>query len=354
MPHFIHFMSVDSPVFNTELIRLVNENMCGEEHLFIMQGKVTYEKLSQCYKNIAYEPYFQLSTVCKYDTGDTILILHSLFLNTVELSHLKKKMARRIVWCVWGHDLYAVQSKHSLSARLRNWRADRRISCFRAIVAGFKHDAHEIRRRFGKQVPIYNALYGSGYFREDIDRIVCSQKQRTDMRTNIMIGHSAYPFLQHKKQLERLASYKDENIIITLFLSYGDEEYADKVIEYASTMFEKEKLNVIRDFVTWDRYIEILCTVDIAIFDFDHQAAFGNLILLSYLRKKLYLSQSGVMYQAFQAEHVAVYDCAEIGKVTYEKFKTQTQSNIDVSYTESLLNKKNIITQWKGLFQSVR
>lgn len=351
--HFIHFMSVDSPVFNGELIRLVNEAMDGREHLFVINGKNTKEQLSQEYSNVIYESSYRLSTVKKYDNSSGILIFHSLFLSPFELCLLSEKRAKRIVWCVWGHDLYAKQ-KHTFGiGRFQSWLANRIVARFRAIVAGFKYDIHEIRRRYGVKVPVFNALYGSGYFQEDIDRIV-QNHCRMDMRTNIMIGHSAFPFLQHLEQLDRLSSYKEENIVITLVLSYGDNEYANKVIGYATDIFGIDKLNVIRNFMTWDQYIEMLCDVDIAIFDFDHQAAFGNLILLSYLEKKLYLSSVGVMYRALQAEGVEVYRCAEIGWVTFEELKANAQSKNDISYSKDLLNQEKIINQWKQLFQTVR
>lgn len=352
VPAFIHFMAVDSPIFNGVLIQLINETMKAEEHMFLVGGKDAYIRLSKQYKNVVYEPNFQLSTIQKYDTGREILIVHSMFLTSTELCCLETKQLKRLVWCVWGHDLYQKRESRTLKMWVRNWRADRKIGDIRAIVAGFKYDINEIRHRFGKSVPVYNAFYASGYYKDDVDCIVRNY-QRTDARTHIMVGHSAYSFLQHKKIFRQLEKYKNEDMVITLMLSYGDKEYATKIVEDASKMFGVEKLNVIHNFMTWHEYIQLLCNIDIAIFDFDHQAAFGNLILLSYLGKKIYLSPTGVMYRAFKTENSEVYSCLDIGRITFEELRTKKQLNANTNYAESLLNKENIITQWKNLFQTI-
>ena len=347
-------MSVPSPVFNTQLIRLINSSLIKREHLFVLGYKETFDELSQEYENVVFEPCWGLSTIDRYDNADdALLIIHGLFLSSNEISRIKSDCLRRIVWCVWGHDLYRENYKKTLLSRYKDWIANRKIGHFRAIVAGFKYDEYEIRKKFGRSVPVYNAFYNSGYFSEDIDHIVRCH-QRADKRTNIMIGHSSYPFLQHRQQLERLSHYKNEDIVITLIFCYGDKEYRDQIIKLATNIFGLEKLNIVCNFMNWEDYIKLLCDVDIAIFDFKHQAALGNLILLSYLGKKIYLSPAGIMYKAFMEEGVNVYSCLDIGQVSYSEFRYLNPSNFSSEYVKSLIDKENILKQWKCLFRKIQ
>lgn len=352
MPAFIHLMPMDSLIFNGELIRLINNEIDGCNHLFILSDRASFDQLSTQYTNVRYEPRIRLKTIHQYDQGDSIFFLHSLFLHKTDLCVLKTSLARRMVWCVWGHDLYRAERRSPIN-RLKVFLANRKIAQFKAIAAGFSYDEIEIHHRFGHALPVYNALYPSGYFQNDIDQIVATH-QRTDQRTNILVGHSGYSFLQHKKQLDRLAHYKDKNIVITLVLCYGDKAYIEEVIDYAKTLFEPTQLHIVRQFTSWQTYIDMLCDVDVAIFDFDHQAAFGTLILLSYLQKKLYLSPTGIMYHALHNEQTEVYDCTEIGQIAFGQFTARNSSNTDRSYIISLLDKSNIIAQWKYLFQQIR
>lgn len=59
------------------------------------------------------------------------------------------------------------------------------------------------------------------------------------------------------------------------------------------------------------------------------------------------------MYRAFKTENSEVYSCLDIGRITFEELRTKKQLNTNTNYAESLLNKENIITQWKNLFQTI-
>lgn len=354
MTRFLHFMSVPSPVFNSVLIELVNSAAAeekGGEHLFMLSKRDTFEQLSARYDNVRYEPDQSLSTIRKYDTGKEVLVLHSLFLNNSEQRHLKWSEARRIVWCVWGHDLYGGRRMEKPSWIWKSLLADLKCSFFRAAVVGFRFDEHEIRRRYGRRLRVYDALYASGYYRADVDRIV-AEHNRTERRTNILVGHCAYAYLNHERVLEQLAAYRDEDIVITLVLGYGDDDYADRVVARAHELFGREKVAVYHEFMTWARYIDLLCDVDIAVFDYKHQAAFGNLILLSYLGKKLYLASDGVMYKAFSEQGAEVYDVAEIGRVPFTALTSHSRQGSS-DYAARLLDRERVREQWMTLFRTV-
>lgn len=348
-------MSVPSQVFNSRMVFLINEAGVGgenTEHLFIVAKEETYRLLAGRYPNVVHEPRMDIETVRKYDTGSEVLVLHSLFLNERGVRHLSGSQVRRTVWCVWGHDLY-LRRIDTLSRRYKWWLADRRIANFRAIAVGYKYDSREIRRRFGNRVPVYEALYDTGYYNDDIDRIACKHV-RTDRRTNIMIGHSGYDFLRHEKQLERLLPYRDEDILITLILCQGQADYTARVERRARELFPSEKLNIIHDFKPWTGFIDMLCDVDIAILDFPQQAAFGNMTLLSYLGKKLYLAPDGIMYHGFRSERVEVYDCTEIGCVPFAEFTSRPLAAVsDRSYIAGLLDRDRVREQWLNLFRTV-
>lgn len=354
MTRFLHFMAIPSPVFNSVLIETINDAAPEElngEHLFLLCKRDTFEQLSRRCDNVVYEPDQSLATIRKYDTGTEILVLHSLFLNNSELRHLRWSEARRVVWCVWGHDLYGGRRMEKLSWVWKSLLADLKVSFFRGAAVGFRYDEHELRRRFGRRLPVYDALYASGYYRSDIDRIVAAHR-RSERRTNIMVGHCAYPYLNHERVFERLAAYRDEEIVITLVLGYGYDDYAERTAARAREQFGEKKVAVYRDFLTWERYIDLLCDVDIAVFDYTHQAAFGNLILLSYLGKKLYLAADGVMYKAFCEQHAEAYDAAQIGRVPFDELLSRNRQGSS-EYAAGLLDRTRIREQWLELFRTV-
>lgn len=364
--NFIHLMTVNSPIFNGELIKIINGYMASKNHCFYLMHFDNYKKVAN-YENCIFDPNIQsLSSLYEYADRSDFIIIHSLFYSEKDIIDMPENLAKKIVWCVWGHDLYRRNTVlyqtlnignilKFLYGKFQNIKnknyfqvADKKISLFKAIVIGYKNDEQEVRKRFGSEVKVLHALYGSGYFKEDIDKISTTSVKSKYVK--IMIGHCSFPFLQHKKYLDKLLKYKDENIKIVLPLSYGDEKYGDRVEAYARK-FYGDKVEVYRGFLNSDDYIKVLNDIDIAIFDYTHQAAFGNLILLMYLGVKLYLADKGVMSEGLKNEGIITNNCNDIGNISFSELcKWDNSSKNAREYAKKLLDKEILIKQWESIF----
>lgn len=355
MIRYLHFMPIDSPVFNGVLIDLINRHLdrATEEHLFLLGGEKNFRELKERYPNVRFLPHDRRHFIRAAEQGEN-LILHSLFLSFHDIRHIPTSIFRRVTWCVWGHDLYGFPKPRNLFDRYKNYRALRKIRKIKAIAVGFKYDKAEIEKVIGNRIPIYPALYSSGYYKEDIDAIVAAQpREEADKPLEIMIGHCAFPDFHHIRHLENLARFRDENIRIHLFLSYGIDSYRDEVTARARSLFEERKLRIVTEMYTWQEYIAQLSRMDIAILDFERQAAFGNIILLAYLRKKLYLSPTGVMSQALRTERIPVFDCNGLKNISFDDFCRTVPDYSLREFIVPLLDKSHIVSQWKQLFQKI-
>lgn len=354
---YVHLLPINSPIFNEEYIKLINNNFDMTEHTFFLRYPL--KEIQNKYLNcILDEKCFEVDSLKKIEKEYDYIFMHSKFYSNKEILKIKKNTLRKIVWCVWGHDLYErkkslskIQSlKHKVKIIIMKFaRVDKVISQFKAIVIGYKADELMIRKKYGSSVKILNALYGSGYYKEDIDKIVLDN-QKTDDTIHIMIGHSAFDFLQHKKYLDLLSQYRNENIKIVLILSYGSKQYAEEIEEYAKSIY-KDKVLIIKEFINSLEYIKLLNTIDIAIFDYEHQAAFGNIIVLMYLCKKLYLSPTGVMFKGLSAEDIPIYSCNEIKNASFDEFCSRELANYNREYVNNLLDKNHLIQQWSRVFE---
>lgn len=79
--------------------------------------------------------------------------------------------------------------------------------------------------------------------------------------------------------------YKNEDIKIVLPLSYGDISYAETIETYARTLYG-DKVLILRENLGFLDYVKLIKTIDIAIFDYKHQSALGNIMLLLLWGKK--------------------------------------------------------------------
>jgi hypothetical protein len=162
---------------------------------------------------------------------------------------------------------------------------------------------------------------------------------------NIQLGNSTDPSNNHIEVLDKLKKYKDENIKIYAPLSYGDQEHAHRVISYGKELFE-DKFIPLTEFMVFEKYLEFLGDIDIAIFAHKRQQAMGNTITLLGLGKKVYLDSSAVQCDFFNKHDVKVFD---IDDIDLEKF-SQMKASDNKQKIKDLFSKETLIQGLKRIF----
>lgn len=361
--------------YNKSIVEMINDEKFGfnrNEHLFVMKAESNYEAL-KVYENVIYEGNIiepSMKRFNEYAAKSQHIFLHSNELTYFELLHLRKATIRKIIWCVWGHDLYYMwqpinqvsgiynKSKRFaaniymyLRKRLRNTQNKKMM----AIGIGFKYDALEIRKQFGQRMPILMLPYG--YIpnkRNQIDMIKNTKEEHGDKRVKIMIGHSAYKFLNHKVLLEKLTRFRNEKILISLVLSYGDMNYAKEIAEFAKEQFGNQ-VEIISQSMPYEAYLHYLKTVDICILDYMHQSALGNVFRLLYLEKKLFLNEYGIIKTALTLEGVETYSVDNIDKMGFEEFikpveKPENAIRLSSYYVDEMF----CVDMWKNTLKTLK
>lgn len=359
---YIHLMPINSPIYNYEYINLINSNFESSKHLFVLKFIENFRAVEH-YDNCIYDNGInRLCVLIKYLDMADYVVLHSLCYTNRDIIRIDKKYMKKIIWCVWGHDLYEIKKEPTIP-KLENFlnvlkskgnitkdkvKADRAISEFKAVIISFGGDKKEIVKRFGNKLPIYIAPYTGGYYKEDIENIVT--KVEKDRTINIMIGHNASEFLMHCKNLKKLKKYKNENIKIILPLG-GDGKYARKVETKAIKLFGNEKVEIYNKWLPWEEYIKILCNIDIAIFSVKHQVALGNIYLLTYLNAKVYLPNEGIIAKFLNSKGIKTFSWDSIGKVSFHELIRQYDQNENaMNHIRKYYNPDFTIHQWKKLF----
>ena len=127
----------------------------------------------------------------------------------------------------------------------------------------------------------------------------------------MLVGNSADPTNNHILILEKLAASKPLAINIYVPLSYGNEEYAKKVIQKGYELFAN-KFIALTNFMPFEEYMKFLSTIDIAIFHHERQQAFGNIISLLSMGKKVYINQKSNLWKYFKSKRIVLFDSNEL------------------------------------------
>ncbi|APC41943.1 TDP-N-acetylfucosamine:lipid II N-acetylfucosaminyltransferase [Clostridium estertheticum] len=355
---YLHIMAHESTIHNSNILELFQsfKKDLNISNYFIFACKEPYthfqERNNVKYNsNILKRGLTDLKSMYKeYD----IVFIHSFYLRTFRLIFLNKGLCHKIVWCVWGHDLYnrvpyLNQDKNIfkyLDKKLNLHIMKKKVRDFIGIGIGYKYDSLEVKKLFGDLPYIYRMPYPLGYTMNEVKKYSNPYVKGVKKSINIMIGHSGFPFLNHKSVLDSLLKFKNENIKIYIPFIYGDDLYMDGLEKYAKENFGN-KVNIMRTKLGYCDYIKFVSEMDIAVFDVKHQTALANIYLLLYFGKKLYLSDRGILYQGLDLENIEVCGISEIKHCSFDEFCKPIENPLcGKKFSETVLDEESIKKMW--------
>lgn len=359
---FIHFFMINSPIYNTTTEKMLTENT-GYSHLFVYRFQDYMDTNS---KNAIYDNTIdQINRIKYYLNIGKYVVIHALEYSKQSIAQLDKTTCQKLIWCVWGHDIYRMNKNkyqqiiYNGLSFLYNHTVNRKIhtayknniKCFKGIFIGFSADKQQLHKLFGKSLNIYHAQYPIGQSKPVISSTNSSKNQQTKIQ--VLLGHSAAPFLNHKKCLKLLTKFK-HNIDIHIPMTYGcgGNKYVNYIERLSYKLFDKNNVHIYKKHMSSEEYSTLLSNIDIAIFDNKYQAALGNIFLILYLNKKLFLNKHGVIYKGLQQDNVEIYDVNTIPKLTVENLSKQKSSH-NIIYANDRLDTIKLSKQWNSAFKEI-
>jgi len=332
--------------FIDSFIDIINDVFDSKRHLFIVNenNKYVIKKRS----NIIFfsKKYGKIRQIAVYlyqlNKADKI-ILHGLSDRNVLILFFQFWILRKCYWVMWGSDLYFFQNKRTtfrekLFEKVRAF-VIKRMGHFVTYVKG---DYELAQNWYGAKGQYHECImYPSNLYKE------YTVPSKNGDFVNILAGNSADSSNNHSEIFEKLVTYKDENIIIYCPLSYGSEEYAGQVVQKGKELFG-EKFIPLLDFMPFNKYLEILGQIDIAVFAHRRQQAMGNAITLLGLGKKVFMRSDVTSWQLFKDIGVKVFDFESL-----EASLISDSIKIDNSYKiKEFFSEEKLKTQLKNIFDS--
>jgi dTDP-N-acetylfucosamine:lipid II N-acetylfucosaminyltransferase len=330
----LHIMADSGKLINYPFIEFVNKNFNKKEHFFIL---CSAQKDIQKFENaITKDIFSQEEFFIENMKQAKKIILHGIWYDKLCETLLNNdELFKKIYWVMWGGDFYFPEKQSELKKevikRIRYFITDNKWD-YKYLINNYLSNGNHI-----KCISYPSNIYKSfnKYNNLKINSII-----------NIQIGNSADFTNNHINILEKLEQYKNNNIRIYAPLSYGeDKKYIEEVINYGRNIFEK-KFIPITELMPFEKYVEFLSNIDIAIFAHDIQQAFGNIITLLGMGKKVYLKTNNSLWKYFQEKKIIVYDYNNLEKTLFEKQDLSKNRQIIKFY----FSIENLKTQWKSIF----
>jgi hypothetical protein len=169
--------------------------------------------------------------------------------------------------------------------------------------------------------------------------------KKKDNTVHIQIGNSADPSNEHFEMLEMLKPYASDNIRIYAPLSYGDLEYARRVAEAGMSYFGNKFVPML-DYMSFDKYLQFLGDVDIAIFNHRRQQAMGNTITLLGLGKKVFMRNDVTPWKLFKSIGVELNCVSELNIIPMEEGVGLQNMEVIKSY----FSNEKLVDQYHKIF----
>lgn len=279
LPPFIRLLSKEFSSYDHEYYltsSISNNDLPSDKTVILIDGNGTARKCIN---------YFKM--LLRMATSDKI-ILHGLFNPIVVLIlFFMPWVLKKTYWVIWGSDLYTyTRSKNNIKRRFYEIFRRPVIKNIAYLVTYVKGD-YDLACKWYKARGTYLEclMYSSNVFKD------YEIKEKASLGTTIiLVGNSADPENQHLEVFERLKQFPGD-IKIYAPLAYGDQKYAQKIINEGEKNFGDSFIPM-TEMLSYDKYIEFLSGVDIAIFNHKQQQAMGNTITLLGLGKKVYIQRN--------------------------------------------------------------
>lgn len=324
MRKILHISPLDK--FISPYIEFVKTHFAFEEHAFVLIGDINMfpvkleSNIYLCNRKMQIFPLIWKMIFARK------IILHSLCVpRIVKLLAIQPWLLNKCYWLIWGGDLYHynMRAKTPESDKYEATRAFviKRIGHLVTYVKGDYHLAQEWYSTRGLHHKCL--LYTSNIYTE------LAVPPKTGKTINVLVGNSAAPTNEHMEILEKLAVFKDANMVIYCPLSYGGTDlYMKKIVEKGKELFSNNFIPL-TEYMHLPMYLDLLGQIDIAVFAHRRQQAMGNTITLLGLGKKVFMRRDVAQWPLFTGVGVKVFD---VDSIDINPIDQQT----------ALANKKNI------------
>lgn len=269
-----------------------------------------------------------------------------------------------IIWALWGYELYNIaqyftKTKLEFSTTTRNKGILQRIKDYYAFKIIYQRAVQKIdislfllKEDFDLLSScIPNAMIWKEACYQTVNNLIGENSSFKSTGNSILIGNSSTPSNRHEiafNQLSKL-NLNERNIIVPL--SYGDNEYRDKVLTAGKLKFGN-KFNPLKEFMSKDSYSQLLSSCSHAIFAHERQQAFGSILTMLLGGAKVFLSRVNPLFNWFNQHKIIVFSLESDFESEIEKPLSDIDKQYNAEQLNLLLSEKRILNQLDDVLTS--
>lgn len=337
MKKICHIIYLDK--FSKPFYQFIKDNFENADHQFITYGEVESDykaDFSQYHLTSNYIDY--LKVIPSLLLSDKIILHGAFSTKLLAFFMLQPWLLLKTSWVIWGKDLqFFVHTSRGVAYQIRRFV----LSKVNSYITYLPEDYEKAKLLLNSNSSFKECI---AYPSNIVDKV--ESIERIENRFSVvLVGNSADPSNCHKEVFEKLKKEIHRISKIIVPLSYGDKEYAVKVVEEGKAMFG-DKFEPITKMLPINDYREILKSVDFACFNHNRQQAMGNIIFLLSLGKTVYLKPDTPSWLFFLSKGVLLKSVEKLDL----KYLDDTDAVNNKLSIENYFNRRNLKNQWEAIF----
>ncbi len=291
--------------------------------------------------------------------GNDKIFVHGFYNNRlIRFLYKKRHMFRhnQLVLIAWGGDIYndriyLLDHKFDIKTRINEFFKKQVIKKSNIYMTFACADYEVIREYYGGKGAQFDCLYPSNADIVLLDKL--KQERIADQPVRVLLGNSATITNNHKEALDWLSSYREDNIEIVCPLSYGDKNYAAEIASYGKSLFG-DRFIPIFEYMSPEDYSKLLNSIHIAVFNHNRQQGTGNIEILSYLGKKIFISAETTTWEHYvNRDKCVFYDTKTINGMSFIEFSDfpEDKKTINETYFRKIWDMSYIKSLWTNVME---
>ena len=318
----------------------------GIENTYAKYHEINLESLSNDYDLVFFHylkaehwtiirnQHFPINKIVWYVWGADLFCLGAFFNSNLLPETLKN---RESYWKSKGLIYYFKMKFHASFPRLFDWHPmylpiRKSVNAIKNVVTLIPKDAELLLENYNSTINHWHINYVDPIFLNE-------QPIPFNSGNNILLGNSSEFTNNHIDFLKTVDLTKELSYKLLIPLSYGNAYNATLVEQYIRENLDKDKVQVIKDFIPFDEYTRLLSTCEIAILPHLRQQALGNVIKLLYGGCHLYFYEDSGVYQFLEKNNFLV---SKIGTSFMPKKLTEPEKLINRQLTTRYFGKSVI------------
>jgi len=152
----------------------------------------------------------------------------------------------------------------------------------------------------------YHFNYVTSIFLQDVNKLLFNNGK------NVLLGNSATITNNHIEALDKLNLVDMANRKVIVPLTYGNSDYKGFILDFIKN-YRNFEIEVISEFMEFDKYTEIIGSCEIIVMNHYRQQALGNIILGLIFGCSIYLSEKSSIYYYLIDNGIKVYSIENLG-----------------------------------------